>query len=212
MGFLDHSTNNIVVDAVLTDKGRQLISEGNLDINGYVFYDDEVDYTLIQKYGRVIGKEKIEKNTPVFEASTNNSYGVKYALTDGQGQEFLGSLPWTAAATESTIRSSSSSSSYPTSSDIVITVAQADLDKASNGIVSEPGSVMVTYDSRFLSTSSTELQLGNWTSLSHTYYTFTAKDSGASLTQYHQNGAVKVPVTISTEYGFSKTVYITVQY
>ena len=23
MGFLDHSTNNIIVDAVLTDKGRQ---------------------------------------------------------------------------------------------------------------------------------------------------------------------------------------------
>jgi len=81
MGFLDHSTNNILVDAVLTDYGRQKLSEsGQLNISYYTFADDEVDYTIIKKYGPIIGKEKIEKNTPIFEATTASSYGYRYPL------------------------------------------------------------------------------------------------------------------------------------
>ena len=83
MGFLDHSTNNIIVDAVLTDLGREILSKATSTENfifSYAFADDEVDYTVIKKYGPVVGKEKIEKNTPVFEASTNSHLGVKYFL------------------------------------------------------------------------------------------------------------------------------------
>ena len=48
MGYLDHSTNNIIIDAVLTDYGRQkLAGTGNLGITQYAFADNEVDYTLI---------------------------------------------------------------------------------------------------------------------------------------------------------------------
>jgi len=69
MGYLDHSTNNIIIDAVLTDYGRQkLAGTGNLGITQYAFADNEIDYTIIRKYGTVIGKEKIEKNTPIMEA------------------------------------------------------------------------------------------------------------------------------------------------
>lgn len=72
MGFLDHSTNNIIIDAVLTDRGRELLAanDGSFRIVRYAFGDDEVDYSIIKKFGRTIGKEKIEKNTPVFEAQT----------------------------------------------------------------------------------------------------------------------------------------------
>jgi hypothetical protein len=42
--------------------------------------DDECDYTIISKYGRTVGKEKIEKNTPVFEAITNGNLAQKYKL------------------------------------------------------------------------------------------------------------------------------------
>lgn len=82
MGFLDHSTNNIIIDAVLTDKGRELLAanDGSFRIVRYSFADDEVDYTLIKKFGRTIGKEKIEKNTPVFEAQTASSLALKYQL------------------------------------------------------------------------------------------------------------------------------------
>ena len=83
MGFLDHSTNNIIVDAVLTDVGREKLAAATTAENfiaSYAFADDEVDYTLIKKYGTIVGKEKIEKNTPVFEASTNAELGVKFFL------------------------------------------------------------------------------------------------------------------------------------
>ena len=81
MGFLDHTTNNIIVDAVLTDKGRQkLASAAGLNIKTYAFADTEVDYTLLKKYGEVVGKEKIEKNTPIFEANTGDSLGSRHSL------------------------------------------------------------------------------------------------------------------------------------
>ena len=82
MGFLDHSTNNIIIDAVLTDRGRELLAknDGSFRVVRYAFADDECDYTIIKKYGRTIGKEKIEKNTPVFEAQTVASMAVRYPL------------------------------------------------------------------------------------------------------------------------------------
>lgn len=80
MGFLDHSTSNIIVDAVLTDIGRQFLArnDGSFSIVKFALADDEVDYTIIQKFGRVVGKEKIEKNTPVFEAQTTAGLALKY--------------------------------------------------------------------------------------------------------------------------------------
>lgn len=82
MGWLDHSTNNIILDAVLTDYGRQRLATANstFKIKYYALGDDEVDYRLVKKYGRTVGKEKIEKNTPVFEALTNPSIALKYKL------------------------------------------------------------------------------------------------------------------------------------
>ena len=56
MGFLDHSTNNIIVDAVLTDAGRKRLSElGTASnsaatfISNYSFADDEVDYNSLEE-------------------------------------------------------------------------------------------------------------------------------------------------------------------
>lgn len=82
MGYLDHSTNNIILDAVLTDYGRQRLATANsaFNVTHYSLGDDEVDYRLIKKYGRTVGKEKIEKNTPIFEALTNQSIALKYTL------------------------------------------------------------------------------------------------------------------------------------
>ena len=55
MGFLDHSTNNIIVDAVLTDIGRQALArnDGSFSIYQFALGDDEVDYDIIQQYGRI---------------------------------------------------------------------------------------------------------------------------------------------------------------
>jgi len=82
MGFLDQSTNNIILDAVLTDLGREALSrnDGSFSIFKFAFADDEVDYTHIVNFGRTVGKEKIEKNTPVLEATTQGNLGLKSKL------------------------------------------------------------------------------------------------------------------------------------
>lgn len=80
MGFLDNSTNNIIVDAVLTDLGREKLANQTFSIDKFAFGDDEVDYTIIKKFGRTVGKQKIELNTPIFEAQTNQNTALKYRL------------------------------------------------------------------------------------------------------------------------------------
>lgn len=94
MGFLDHSTNNIIVDAVLTDEGRKRLASnnGSFSIDMFAFGDDEVDYGLIKKYGKAVGKEKIEKNTPIFEGLTLGNLEQKYKLV-GISNPFLTKLP-----------------------------------------------------------------------------------------------------------------------
>ena len=82
MGFLDHSTNNIIVDAVLTDAGRRALArnDGSFQIFQFALGDDEIDYDIIKQFGRTVGKEKIEKNSPVMEALTAGSLGLKNKL------------------------------------------------------------------------------------------------------------------------------------
>lgn len=82
MGFLDNSTNNIIIDAVLTDTGRRKLADnnGSFKIAFFSLADDEVDYTVIEQYGRTVGKEKITKNTPILEAQTSGDLALKYRL------------------------------------------------------------------------------------------------------------------------------------
>lgn len=82
MGFLNHATNNIIIDAVLTERGRELLAknDGSFNITSFSFGDDEVDYSIISRYGLPIGKEKIEKNTPIFEANPNENIAIKHPL------------------------------------------------------------------------------------------------------------------------------------
>lgn len=82
MGFLKGTTNQIILDAVLTDTGRQFLArnDGSFSIRKFALGDDEVDYSTITKYGREVGNEKIIKNTPVSEAVTNQNYALKSRL------------------------------------------------------------------------------------------------------------------------------------
>jgi len=91
MGFLDHSTNNIILDAVLTDTGRQFLAknDGSFSMYKFALGDDEVNYGIIAKYGRTVGKEKIEKNTPIFEALTLQSQAQKYKLVAVSNPNFV---------------------------------------------------------------------------------------------------------------------------
>lgn len=82
MGYLDNSS--IVVDAVLTKKGRELLARGQNEFNIVYFAlsDDEIDYSLWNSdhplgsayYGRAI------ENLPVTEAVTDETQVMKYPL------------------------------------------------------------------------------------------------------------------------------------
>lgn len=48
MGFLDPKER--ILDIILTEKGRELLSKGELVIKYYAFFDDEVDYRVTSGY------------------------------------------------------------------------------------------------------------------------------------------------------------------
>ncbi len=75
MGFLQQDTNNIILDAVLTTEGRRALAanNGTFRVTHFSLGDDEVDYGIVTKFGRAVGRQKIELNTPVFEALTNEN-------------------------------------------------------------------------------------------------------------------------------------------
>jgi hypothetical protein len=82
MGYLNNST--ITVDAILTKKGRELLSKGQsqFNITQFAVADDEVDYTLYTTshplgssyYGAII------ENMPVLEASPDETQSMRYKL------------------------------------------------------------------------------------------------------------------------------------
>lgn len=76
MAFLQQDSQNVIIDAVLTDVGRRKLAQGKFDVVKFALCDDEVDYGMITRYGRTVGQEKIEKNTPVFEAVTNGRLAI----------------------------------------------------------------------------------------------------------------------------------------
>lgn len=78
-------TNNetVTVDAVLTKKGRELLAaQGGLNITSFAISDDEIDYRLYQPnhpQGSAYYDLAI-RNTPVFEAFTDETQVLKYKL------------------------------------------------------------------------------------------------------------------------------------
>ena len=79
MGFLDNST--ITVDAILTKRGREILSQGgNFNITKFALSDEEVDYTLYDvthpdgtdSYGAVIENMSLLEGAP--NRTTFNSF------------------------------------------------------------------------------------------------------------------------------------------
>ena len=81
MAYLDNQT--VTVDAVLTQKGRELLAQnGNVNITSFALADDEIDYTLYQP-NHPNGSAFYDialRNTPVFEPLTDETQVMKYKL------------------------------------------------------------------------------------------------------------------------------------
>ena len=81
MAYIDSQT--ITVDAILTQKGRQLLAQnGNLNISSFALADDEIDYTLYNS-NNPNGSAFYDialRNTPIFEPLTDETQVMKYKL------------------------------------------------------------------------------------------------------------------------------------
>tara|TARA_Y100000034_G_scaffold46163_1_gene56737 strand:- start:31 stop:1035 length:1005 start_codon:yes stop_codon:yes gene_type:complete len=81
MAFLDNS-GDIILDAVLTDLGRQRMAQGNFTITKYAFGDDEINYGLYNKNhpsGSAYYDLEILQ-TPIMEAFVYSGAGINYGL------------------------------------------------------------------------------------------------------------------------------------
>jgi predicted ribosome-associated RNA-binding protein Tma20 len=81
MAFLDNS-GDIILDAVLTDAGRQRMARGNFNIVKFAFGDEEINYQLYNSShpsGSAFNDLEIMQ-TPILEAFTNNTSTMKSKL------------------------------------------------------------------------------------------------------------------------------------
>ena len=89
MAFLDNS-GDIILDAVLTDLGRERLSrgDGSFRITKFAFGDDEIDYALYRNANSSLGAHPSGSayydiqilQTPILEAFTNNASFLKTKL------------------------------------------------------------------------------------------------------------------------------------
>jgi hypothetical protein len=82
MGYLNNNT--VIVDAILTKKGRELLArnDGSFRITQFSLADDEIDYTLYNPNhpsGSAFYGEAIE-NMPILEAFPDETQIMKYKL------------------------------------------------------------------------------------------------------------------------------------
>ena len=82
MAYLNNSS--VVIDAILTDKGRELLArnDGSFQITQFSVADDEIDYTLYNPNhpsGSAFYGEAIE-NMPIIQAFPNDTEIMKYKL------------------------------------------------------------------------------------------------------------------------------------
>jgi hypothetical protein len=81
MAYLDNTT--VTVQAVLTNKGRQLLAQnGALNITSFALGDDEIDYTLYQP-NNPLGSAFYDlaiRNTPIMEPLSDETQALKHKL------------------------------------------------------------------------------------------------------------------------------------
>ena len=225
MGFLDHSTNNIIIDAVLTDKGREQLANGSFQVDSYSFGDDEVDYTIIRKFGRTVGKEKIEKNTPVFEAQTISTVALKYQLSSIASTTLKNFPYYSLDSTLTTIDSQNS-----TTANIALNHPVAETLTGNDLASLQDNSVWIYFDDRFITLDgggvgtsipfstirrySMAISSATAPKIAASNYTFSYNSTGQSLTQ-HQDASGIVTTTVrivGQTSGLSLNFHVSVQY
>lgn len=79
---LQNNAGTIILDAILTDTGRQRMAEGNFKIAKFSLGDDEIDYQLYNNANAGItdNEDGFIPTTPVFEAFNAEHANINYGL------------------------------------------------------------------------------------------------------------------------------------
>lgn len=88
MAFLNNS-GDIILDAVITDLGRDRLAKGNFKITKFALGDDEIDYSLFDRTAATANRDLQILQTPVLEAFTNNASSMKSKLLTINKRELL---------------------------------------------------------------------------------------------------------------------------
>jgi len=174
MGFLDNST--ITVDAILTKRGRQILSQGgNFNITKFALSDEEVDYTLYDvthpngsdSYGAVI------ENMSLLEAASNrtnfNSFLVNASLAGATVE--VGQLTYTNQNANTLITISPTTIGAP-AENYVFTIVNTNIVK----FETNPTATTITANSAIIRTQT----FGDPTPNATTVITVVGKESGIS--------------------------------
>ena len=88
--FLSNS-GDIILDAVLTDAGRQRLAKGNgtFDIDKFALGDDEINYELFDASLATAYKDLNILKTPILEAITNSGASLKHKLMTIEREDLL---------------------------------------------------------------------------------------------------------------------------
>tara|TARA_B100001059_G_C17823695_1_gene579977 strand:+ start:100 stop:750 length:651 start_codon:yes stop_codon:yes gene_type:complete len=138
MGFLDNSS--ITVDAILTKRGREILSEGgDLNIVKFALSDEEVDYSLYDvthpngtdSYGSVIENMSLLEATP--NRTNFRSFLVNQSLAGAQ--VVLDSLNYSNVDTNANIALNPSTTGAPTEQ-YTFTIENTNIVKFSNSATS----------------------------------------------------------------------------
>jgi len=88
--FLNNS-GDIIIDATLTDVGREMLAkgDGSFAIKKFALADDEINYELYNTSAGTIYADLNILKTPIFEAATNNIATMKHKLATYTTEELL---------------------------------------------------------------------------------------------------------------------------
>lgn len=73
------TSDSIIIDAVLTEKGRKYLARGTFEVAKFAYGDDEIDYGLCTKDSAVDDTAAF-KNMSILEAYTNKHKNIQYGL------------------------------------------------------------------------------------------------------------------------------------
>ena len=136
-GFLDNS-GDIILDAVLTDIGRQRLAraDGSFRITAFALGDDEINYALYDSSLATARKDLNVLKTPVLEAFTDSSSAVRHRLLTLRGLDNTLFLPVAKLNTKSTTNQpfpgfpfAASADNGSTSNQFVVLANQLAVDK-----------------------------------------------------------------------------------